>query len=486
MRISALTGGLFKKDDNWRLFENKISQIKQNRKRGLAIPPKLSFSIPIVDSQNGMQVSPNMELDFKNAKMQELDTYKAFTGIIDEADELLKNVERTDIPYFIFVDELEAYFGEDKVFKRDLRLIRDLIFTTKKINLILNKKSNAKTKIICSVRSEIINSIYRFIVPKELNKIVSGFEIPLIWDYTTTNSYAHPIMRILISRINYGEKKQGNELTNKEIIEKWFPEKINGKNAANYILDNTWCKPRDIVRLVACAQNCLASNNESFSQKTIDFSRKRYSVESFVELKEELRALYSPNEIEIITQSLRGFHRIFSLEEIEKRVESLYKGTFLEKKLRAVLTDLYRIGIIGNTLVSARTYRWQHKGDDGIILDNNWSIVIHPALISALSVNKRQDSVTRKLPIKNERLLKAGDRVKIKIDKITQYFAVGHIQINSKKVKASVHISEISEEFVDNIEDYLECGLEYDAIVLSWDKERRKWNLSLKAVDYDQ
>ena len=155
-------GGLFKKDDNWRLFENKISQIKQNRKRGLAIPPKLSFSIPIVDSQNGMQVSPNMELDFKNAKMQELDTYKAFTGIIDEADELLKNVERTDIPYFIFVDELEAYFGEDKVFKRDLRLIRDLIFTTKKINLILNKKSNAKTKIICSVRSEIINSIYSY------------------------------------------------------------------------------------------------------------------------------------------------------------------------------------------------------------------------------------------------------------------------------------------------------------------------------------
>ena len=385
--------GIFENNDSWIQFEKKMKQIDIGKRKGLSIPPKLSLSLPISDTLTQATISPTFEIDFKDSKMEESASYRTFIQIIDDADELFKNLKRTDIPYFIFVDELEAYFGDETVFKRDLRLIRDLIFTAKKMNMVFAQNKKVKTKIVCSVRTEIINAINRFVVTKELNKVISGFEVPLIWDYTNTNSYNHPIIKILTSRISYGEKKLGNSLSEQEIIKKWFPEKIGSSDAATYILNNCWCKPRDIVRLITSAQNCLAADNSSFSQKTIDMSKKHYSQDSLTELKEELRALYSPEEINSIITCLTGFKRVFSIDELHQRVDKYYPHIIAKKNLSDILSDLYRIGFVGNHIPETRFYRWQHKGDDGIILDGAWKIIIHSALTSALSVNSRQDKI---------------------------------------------------------------------------------------------
>ena len=67
-------------------------------------------------------------------------------------------------------------------------------------NTIFAKSHACKTKIICSVRSEIINAISRFIVTKEINKATSGFSVPLNWIYANTSSYMHPIIQIVLKR----------------------------------------------------------------------------------------------------------------------------------------------------------------------------------------------------------------------------------------------------------------------------------------------
>ena len=188
--------GIFIFDEKWLEFEKKISQIGYEKKKHiLSIPNKIQLSCPITDNSQQMVVSPTMELDLQKAKSEETENYKLFVKIINEADELFLNLKRTDIPYYIFIDELEAYYGDEAVFKRDLRLIRDLIIVVKKFNQIFVREKNVKTKVICSVRTEIINSINRFAVSKEINKITSGFEVPLIWNYTNTNSFNHPIMQ---------------------------------------------------------------------------------------------------------------------------------------------------------------------------------------------------------------------------------------------------------------------------------------------------
>ena len=427
--------GIFENSDSWIQFEKKMKQIDIGKRKGLSIPPKLSLSLPISDTLTQATISPTFEIDFKDSKMEESASYRTFIQIIDDADELFKNLKRTDIPYFIFVDELEAYFGDETVFKRDLRLIRDLIFTAKKMNMVFAQNKKVKTKIVCSVRTEIINAINRFVVTKELNKVISGFEVPLIWDYTNTNSYNHPIIKILTSRISYGEKKLGNSLSEQEIIKKWFPEKIGSSDAATYILNNCWCKPRDIVRLITSAQNCLAADNSSFSQKTIDMSKKHYSQDSLTELKEELRALYSPEEINSIITCLTGFKRVFSIDELHQRVDKYYPHIIAKKNLSDILSDLYRIGFVGNHIPETRFYRWQHKGDDGIILDGAWKIIIHSALTSALSVNSRQDKI---LSAKNNPEPESGTVVNFNINSIWSDFVLGEFKYRGNNYKAKI------------------------------------------------
>lgn len=427
--------GIFENNDSWIQFEKEMKQIDIGKRKGLSIPPKLSLSLPISDTLTQATISPTFEIDFKDSKVEESASYRTFIQIIDDADELFKNLKRTDIPYFIFVDELEAYFGDETVFKRDLRLIRDLIFTAKKMNMVFAQNKKVKTKIVCSVRTEIINAINRFVVTKELNKVISGFEVPLIWDYTNTNSYNHPIIKILTSRISYGEKKLGNSLSEQEIIKKWFPEKIGSSDAATYILNNCWCKPRDIVRLITSAQNCLAADNSSFSQKTIDMSKKHYSQDSLTELKEELRALYSPEEINSIITCLTGFKRVFSIDELHQRVDKYYPHIIAKKNLSDILSDLYRIGFVGNHIPETRFYRWQHKGDDGIILDGAWKIIIHSALTSALSVNSRQDKI---LSAKNNPEPESGTVVNFNINSIWSDFVLGEFKYRGNNYKAKI------------------------------------------------
>lgn len=384
-------GGLFIADNYWHDFVGTIRKIlNKEGHRKINIPSRIKVAVPFNDPSTMATISPQIEVDLQNGK--NFDEYRLFTQLIDEAEEQFKQVKRTDIPYYIFIDELEAYYGEQAIFERDLRLIRDLIFTVKYFNNLFICFGQATTKIICSVRAEIINAINRFIVTKEMNKVTSGFECPLIWDYNNTNSFSHPIMSILIKRIEMAENKNSITYTSsKEIFQKWFPENIDGFEPANYILNNTWCKPRDVVRLLLATKNCLDNNREAFTQSVFHSSFKKYSMESLIEIKEEMRALYSSKEIDTIVNCLTGFRVIFSIEELQIRATRYFPNSLIAKDLVTVLRDLYRLGVVGNYSTASKSHRWQHKGFDGLIVSDEWKIMIHRALQNALSVSTRHD-----------------------------------------------------------------------------------------------
>lgn len=204
---------LFVDDEFWGEFERKVNQIKAplNKKKSI-IPSKIKIAVPYKDPATLTELSPEVEVDLGNNKGA---PYQSFMLLIDEAEAALAKVNRTDIPYYIFIDELEAYYGNRQIFERDLALIRDLIFTVKRFNTIFAKSHAGKTKIICSVRSEIINAISRFIVTKEINKATSGFSVPLNWIYANTSSYMHPIIQIVLKRITIAKRIDINRIGTK-------------------------------------------------------------------------------------------------------------------------------------------------------------------------------------------------------------------------------------------------------------------------------
>ncbi len=324
-------------------------------------------------------------MDLSKPHFNNTASYVDFINIIQKADELVLNVTRTDIPYYIFIDELEAYRSDSDVFYRDLRMIRDLLFTTKRMNDIFRER----TKIVCSVRLEILNSINRFVQSNQLHKIMQGYDKRLTWEYT--NTFKHPIINILIRRIEMAEEKAGFVSTQDELIKKWFAPHVYNTHICTYILDNTWHRPRNIVRLILAAQSKNSKNFHLFNQNAFETFMHVYSKQCLVEIQEEMRALYTAEEINYIIQCFRGYKTTFSYDEIKERAEKLFPNTFLAEKLVMVLNDLYRIGFIGNYLNKKTATQWVYKENYSLLIDAPWKMIIHPSLNVELSISGRKD-----------------------------------------------------------------------------------------------
>lgn len=467
--------GLFIDDENWKKFENIIGKIKSpNNRRKFTIPQKIKMAVPYVEPSTQSVITPEVEVDLQNTSD---DKYLKFMEVIDEAERLLLNTTRTDIPYYIFVDELEAYYGDISVFKRDLCLIRDLIFTVKRFNSNFSAINMRCTKIICSVRSEILTAISRFVVTKELNKVTAGFAVPLMWNYSNTSSYMHPIIQILLKRIAVCEGEECVNPDYKKVYERWLPENIHGIEPANYILNNSWCKPRDIVRLITTVQNSIYNNSKAFTQSVFDSVVKTYSEDSLTEIKEELRALYDTDQIDMIISCFMGYKTTFSVSQIKQRIKKYFQGSILETHFAQVIDDLYRLGFLGNFLPVSKTYRWQHKGDGRVILTEEWRMVVHYALHGALSLGGQQN-----YGLNRGELPEIGDVAQAIVKKIIKSFAIVEFRHYGKVYWGSIHISEFTKlgyGYIPNLKSITQVGDEYKVVLKGYNKQLESWEVEI-------
>ena len=464
---------LFVDDESWQYFEHVIGQIKDpiNTKKTLLLD-KIRFALPIKDVSSNMEFGPEVELDLNDTSA---DNYRKFLLLIDEAEFAFSKVKKTDIPYCIFVDELEAYYGNPDIFKRDLCLIRDLVFTVKRFNSVFSRLKFRNIKIIASVRSEILNAISRFVISKEINKVINGFSVPLIWNYSNSNSHAHPIMQILLKRISVCS--DASDLSSSGIYKLWFPEQINGVEPANYILNNSWCKPRDIVRLITTAQNSIHNKSKFFSQAVFNSSFKDYSNDSLNEIKEELLALYNSEQIDTIISCFTGFRVIFSFSQIKEHIQKYYSNTILETNLNQVLNDLYRLGFLGNFLPSGKVYHWQHKGDPMLILNDEWRMIVHGALHGALSLNSKSDYG---LSLGEDP--KKGDVSIAEITLVLDHFALAKFNLYGKTFKGYIPKSEFKKldyAYIDSLKGIVTKGDTFEVVVSKYDDIHENWHLKL-------
>lgn len=367
--------GLFQRNDKWYKFVNTVNKISfSSQDKGVISLSSLSVTMKVSQTSG---ISAEASATFDRVAKNEL-AFRKLIDVVDQCENLFKELTRTDIPYYLFVDEMEAYYGDSDLLKRDLTLIRDMIITIHRIN------SYGKVHIIAAIRNEIIYAMDRFIRTEELNKITDGFGVPIKWSYSNTNSYEHPIIKILLKRISVASHGQPQEFKD------WFPKQINNKDTVNYILDNGWNKPRDIVRFLIAAKNdSLHCNDTKFTQATFDTLRKEYSKNSLAEIRQELQALYTSEEIEMVIRLLRGSTKITTAEQIRKAAPKGSKAReFWETRSADILEDFYRVGFWGNVnrTGSHLMWRWNHKDDTGVLTTGNWELAIHPALYSELSL----------------------------------------------------------------------------------------------------
>ena len=166
------------------------------------------------------------------------------------------------------------------------------------------------------------------------------------------------------------------------------------------MLNNTWYRPRDIVRWLNLAKQTFP-NETYFSEQVVNGIRKDYSRFCWNEILEELNTVLSQNDLKTIEKVFSGFRAIFSRSSFEGRIHSLkYKNKEVRETLRKydpgkLLDLLYSTGVIGNlyyeigeTQNQVRSIRFSFRGD--ILLLHDKDIMVHSALRPVFSIRENR------------------------------------------------------------------------------------------------
>ena len=165
----------------------------------------------------------------------------------------------------------------------------------------------------------------------EINKTIHDFGVTISWEQKGGNIRNHPLLKMLEKRIHFSETKLGLE-PSPDIWETYFIPYVGNsrKEVQNYILDQTWYKPRDIIRLFTVIQR-INGNKNIIDQECFDTSRKPYAEESWTEFEEFLTVKYSDKEVEGIKKSLTGIQLPFSVSDFQHHLNNK-KGFFEGKR----------------------------------------------------------------------------------------------------------------------------------------------------------
>lgn len=308
-----------------------------------------------------------------------------FSSIVKQADELFKKLKPSNRRFYIFIDELELTLGKQKQYNKDIRLIRDLLIAINSINNLC-RKNKYPVYFLTAIRSEVLTAIPAS--GKELNKIVTDFGITLNWHQAGGSVANHPLLQIINKKIQTSEKSSNLPMTEsvEELWKKYFTRSYQNKPIYQYILHQTWYRPRDIVRMLSIAQQQFP-HEAKFSHTVFDAIRKEYSIQSWVEHTEELRAKYTEQEIEGVKKLFYGIECPFSLHEItivsdnRRKIYTEVDELLTKYRLGDILSTLYKIGLVGNT---GERVRFAFRGDDDILLDKKMKI--HDPLWNYLSI----------------------------------------------------------------------------------------------------
>ncbi len=474
--------GLFLNDNNYKNFVKTLKIISYDRiyKQPFKFPSSISFACGVNIPPYDVTIKPEMTMNFNNCR-QNAKLFEIFKNIIDDSLVALSKCTRTDIPYYIMLDELEAFYQKEEIFKRDLFLLRDLIFCVKDFNLLFKQSNFKETKLICCIRTEIVNAINKYIPTYEINKITNGFEFPLLWNYNNNNNINHPIFQILLKRIEYSElNENGINLSDEETYQKWFEPEIDGISSIEMFLNQTWNKPRDVVRFLLAVQSSLSSSNNKFTKQVFNDSMDEYSKKSLEELKEELNASYSKEQIDEIFIWLNGFRTIFTLNELQERIEKYFPSSTLKKDIITVLKSLFRVGVIGNYSKITQNYLWKHRGNDDPVFDDEWLFYVHRGLFKSLSINTKTNF--KKYLYSNKKEVKVGEIFECTVHKVLPKCILVSFNDNYTNYKGYIPISEIADMFVTQeymFENFTIGDVLY-AKLLEFDEKHLDWKMSIK------
>jgi energy-coupling factor transporter ATP-binding protein EcfA2 len=385
------TFGLFREDESFNKAKALIMSVNCEKTRG-----GLSYLFPrIIDGKVSVNVAEIAKFDVNFKFSDKIEDGIRFSELVDKAYDIFINLT-TNKSLFLFIDEIELSYLSDETYIRDSELIRDLLISIKELNQVF-KEMEIDINLVAAVRSEVLTAVGA--IGKEISKIVEDFGFPITWHRYERGKIEHPLIQMMINRFRQTERIVYGSCNdnNKTIFQKYFSETVFHKSFINVILNNTWFRPRDIVRWLNVIRT-IHPDKDFINQQVYETTRREYSTYCLNEVFEELNAIYDKDHLSAIQELLTEMKINFSFQDFCEKVKYLSKNNTvinaikennLEKKL---LFHLYSCGMIGNFYqVVIRqeytdTYRWIYRGDSQLLIDKG--MTVHPALRPVLSIRE--------------------------------------------------------------------------------------------------
>ena len=290
------------------------------------------------------------------------------------------------VPAYVFIDEIELTYGQRKEYVRNITLVRDLILAVAYLNDIA-RENGFPVHIVMALRNEVYRSAKS--VGYELNKPIEDFGVQIDWRLPSGDASESPLVRIVEKRVSHNVPAFAD---NPDFIWSYFfPSVIDGIPVKNYVLNQTWSKPRDIVRLLVTLQE-HCGDGDKFCEGDFFAIRRDYSKKAWNEMEEELRANYSEVFVDGVKKILSGITCPFTMEglrakaERESRLFECVRSILDEKTLPELIEVLFKFGVIGNVRGQhgAGRARFMAYGDDEP--DMHGEFTIHFPLRSVFDV----------------------------------------------------------------------------------------------------
>lgn len=341
-----------------------------------------SVTVPI----KGVEISLAGKVNFEKnpADKQKI----RFSTHINELNRLFMNLEAADSQLYVVVDEMNLSMKNTEEFERDVIMIRDLIIAIERFNAF-SKNSHGNVRIIGSIRNEVINSVK--VKGKEINKAVESYGIPIDWTQYTDQSLDHPLIKLLTNyfRISDELNNKAPAKTNAAEFDRWVDYEIYRVPSEEIIRNFTLYKPRHVVRLLNLSK-LLCGNSKKISTSTFNTIKRRYSLECWNEVIEELALSYTSRELELIKEWLTGMPWLTSFHAMQEKAEKMWANNRYCKNLLDhfddLMRDLYKAGVIGNYLKpygKLPKHRWYFRGDETLLKSQD--IQIHRIFSTVLS-----------------------------------------------------------------------------------------------------
>jgi len=293
-----------------------------------------------------------------------------FLALVDYLKELVTSYS-TEGGLILVIDGLD-----DVLTKREVQYqaLAALIFEVDRLNMLFfRKKKRIHIVVLCRT------DLYERLPGPNKNKLRQDSSIELSWYHDPNSPGASKLIELanLRARLSLDEEV--------DVFDKYFPKKINEKNAIHFLLDHTRHTPRDFINLLNNIQDF--SGGGKLSRDSILSGLRQYSIDYFEpEIRDELVGYVEPGSFDafcLLVGSIR--QREFSYERFIRCAE---EESVPVEQVNHALNVLYGCGAIGNkwrTPSGSNRYEFKYRNKNASF-DKSKSIVLHRGLWKALNL----------------------------------------------------------------------------------------------------